>query len=322
MEAGGEKRRDTGAEGRLFDGGVVDGAGDLRDDALADGEGRGGIGDEDGDGQAAAIGQSDEADVVGGVEGGAVLAGGSGFAGDDRSGRQQSAEALIAGVRGGHPAQQQLGVRGRERGALGETEQQPDQRVSFADVAVEELQVAILIAFVIADLDAVDHDAGEILLGGGGSADGAEEDVGGDVVAVDDGAAQEFLDGHVDGAVGMLVAERAVAGGSDQIRRDEVERLREGELSGFDGVQNGDGDGQLVHRHHGELRGGIEAAVEGFTGHGAGDADATMNLSRDADDFIVKLGRRGDPGLGGQREREGGKQEKREAATGGHSKEL
>lgn len=322
MEAGREKGPDPGAEGRLFDSSVVDGASDLRDDALADGVGRGGIRNEDGDGETAAIGEGDEADVVGGIDGGAVLAGGSGFGGDDSSGRQQRAEALIAGARRGHPAKQELGVRGRERGALGETEQQPDKRVGFPDVAVEELQIAVLIAFVVADLNAVDHDAAEVLLSGGGSANSAEQNIGSDVIAVDDGAAQEVLDGVVDSAVRVLIAERAVAGGSNQIRRDEVELLRERELSGFDGVKDGDRDGQLVDGHHGELLRGIKAAIEGFAGQCAGDRDASMSLGGDAEDFVVKLGLRRSLGLGDERKGEGGEQDEREAAAGGHSKKL
>jgi hypothetical protein len=291
-------------------GGVVDGAGDFGDDLLANGVGGGGIGDEDGDGEAAAIGQGDEADVIGGIEGGAVLAGGSGLAGDDGSGRKESAEAPIAGGGGGHPAEQELGVRGGKGRRTGKAKEQSDQGVRLRVVAVLELHVAVDVAFVIANMNAVEDEAAHVLLGGGGSANGAEQDVGGDIIAVDDGAAEEFLDRHVDGAAGVLVAQRAVAGGSDELRGNEVEGLGEGEAAGFDGVQDGDGDGQLVDGHHGEQLGGIEAAVEGLAGQGAGDADAAMSLGGDADDSIVQRAR--SRGMGGKRERAGSEQDEQE----------
>ena len=71
-----------------LDGGVVGGFGDAGDDGVASGFAGGGIGDENGDCQAASIGESDEADVVGGVGHSVAGSGGACFVPDDRSGRQ------------------------------------------------------------------------------------------------------------------------------------------------------------------------------------------------------------------------------------------
>jgi hypothetical protein len=269
--------------------GGVDSLADLGDDLFADVEGRGGVGDEDRDGELAAVGEGDEAEVICGVDGGAVLAGGAGFVRDRRAGRKEGFEAAVPGVGGVEAVEQEVGVLGRERRAVGQAAQQSDVGAGGSGVAVLEALVAVLVLLGVDDVDALDAEGAEPGGGQGASADGAQEGIGRDVVAVGDGALDELADRDVDGAVGVLVAEGAVVVGSGEFRRDDMDGLIEGEAALLDLVQRDHGDGQLVGGLHGISVGGGEVALERDAGQRAGDADASVSLGGDLFDLGVEL---------------------------------
>jgi hypothetical protein len=281
-------------------GGGVDGLADLSDDLFADIEGGGGVGDEDRDGELLSVGQGDEAEVIRRVRGGAVLAGGAGFVGYGRAGREQGFEAVIAGVGGVQAVEQEVGVLGRERRAIGQATEQRDVGARGGGVAVLQTLVAILVLLGVDDVDAIDAKGAEPGGGYSASADGAEECVGCDVVALGDGALDEFADGDVDGAVGVLVAEGAVIVGSGQVGWDDVDGLVEGETALLDLVQRDYGDGELVGGLHSVSIGGGEIAVERDAGKGAGDSDASVGLGGDLFELRTKLRLRGNCGSEGR----------------------
>lgn len=274
---------------------IADGAGDLCDDVLADGEGRAGVGDEDSEGDTAAIGQGDEGDVVGGVVGSAVLAGGAGFIGGDGAGRKQSAHAGVCGVGGGHPAEEKLGVRGRERRAAGEAAENGDQGTRCSPIAVLKALVLVEGALRIDDSDVVEADAvkpggdhGGAGAGSAGTGQKAKEDVAGDVVTLDDGAAHEVREGNVDVAVRILVAQRAVDIGRRDVGGQEADGLVEGETALLDLVEHRHGDGEFEDGLHGQPVVWMEVAVERVAGERAGDADASLSLGGDAGDQLLE----------------------------------
>lgn len=127
-------------------GGVVDCAADFCDHLKASGLIGGGIGDEDGDGEAAAVGQHDQSDVVGRGSDAGVYEGCAGFVGDDGAGREIGVET--AGMNG-HPFQEQISVCRGERGTVADDAKQADGGLWLKPISILKMMIAMESALVV-----------------------------------------------------------------------------------------------------------------------------------------------------------------------------
>ncbi len=284
------------------EGGGVGGVGDAGDDGFAGGLVCVSVCDVDGDGEVSAVGQGDEADVVGGFGLAVVLAAGAGFVGEGCARGEAGAEAVRAGLGGGHDLDEEgVGV-GLEGRSCDKELEEAGGGGGLDPVAVLGQRVLVHFAFAGLELEAGGaEERADVGLDDGGATDDALQDLCGGVVALADGVLEEVAEGDVDVRVGVLVGEGA-EGFGDAIGGEEAEGAIERDGNGFAGslagelaevgeVEDGEAERVLEHGLHGWVVVRVQVAVEGGAGKEAGDGDGALGVLRDGGDLLLEGGR-------------------------------